>query len=224
MTASVTRLAARVRALPAVVSPGPARPRRPAAGVMSGCVPCVAAARRSGSDVMLWVCVVCVVHVFLLVVLSPTVGDISLTCCAEKLFPSAGSSFPGTGPRQVARPGARSQEHLPGQDGRPGRCAGHEAPHPRPDRARRADGRVLPSAGPAGHAATGRPPRAAQGLAHGGGDQRCWGAAWPAASVRLACPGGEAAGVSAGMAGAGLGPGRCWRGGSFAGPAAALGR
>ena len=46
MTASVPRLAARVRALPALVSPGPARPRRPAAGVMSGCVPCVAAAER----------------------------------------------------------------------------------------------------------------------------------------------------------------------------------
>ena len=54
-------------------------------------------------------------------VLSPTVGDISLTCDAEKLFPRREIPFPVTGPRRAARPGARSQEHLPGQAGtRPG--------------------------------------------------------------------------------------------------------
>jgi hypothetical protein len=66
VTAGVTRVAARLRALPAVVGPGPAQPLRPAAGVMSGSVPCVAAAGLRGSDVMVCVCVcvVCVVHVF----------------------------------------------------------------------------------------------------------------------------------------------------------------
>jgi hypothetical protein len=49
--------------------------------------------------------------------------------CGEPI-PSARNSFPGTGPRRAARPGARSQEYLPGQGGRPGRCAGNEAPAP----------------------------------------------------------------------------------------------
>lgn len=104
------------------------------------------------------VCCVCGSS-FLLIVLSSTVDDISLTCCAESLFPSAGSSFPETGPRRAARPGARSQEHLPGQGGQPGRCAGHEAPTSPAGPGSGADGQVLSSVGPAGHAAAGRPPR-----------------------------------------------------------------
>jgi hypothetical protein len=135
VTASVTRLATRARPLPALVSPSPAaRPRRPVAGVRSGCVPCVAAARRWGSEVMLSVCVVGVVHDFLL--------QITIADCRRYIgnlrrggiIPVTRKSFPGTRPRRRPGDGTPTQEHLPGQRGRPGRALVTKRRHARKDR------------------------------------------------------------------------------------------
>jgi hypothetical protein len=116
----MTRLAARVRALPALVSPGPASPRRPAAGVLGGCVPCVAAAGRSGSDVMLCVCVVCVVHDFSFSTIADCRRYIVNLLCGEAI-PLGGKFFsqgPGSGGRQGLAPEARNT--YPGRAGGPG--------------------------------------------------------------------------------------------------------
>src|SRR5206468_4753357 len=64
----------------------------------------------------------------------------------------------------------------------------------------------------------------AQGLPHGGGDQRRRTAAGPAARASLGCAGRAAAGVGAGLARAGLGGGRRRRDRSSAGPATAVRR